>query len=484
MDAAVGDAGRCGSTGLGHLRRRGARTDRADPARLGRRRQLRQTHRDGELVVTLVTFSLFTLILLILLLASGLWIAIALMTTGISGLYIMGGLKPLLALGSISWNTIDSFTLIPVPLFIVMGAIILRCGIAERFYAALAVWLRFLPGGLLQSNIIACSIFAAACGSSVATAGTIGTVTIPQLQQRGYSNPMIFGSLAAGGTLGILIPPSIVMIIYCSIVDQSVATMFIAGIMPGLALAAIFMGYIAIRSLLDPSVAPVEPPKPGERSLRSLLDILPLMGLISFVMASIYLGWATATEAAAIGVVAAYAIALLYGGLTWNNVKLAHVEAVRTTCMVLFIVVSAQVFSYALVYSGVSRALTEYVIALQLPPFVLFMAIMGLYLGLGCLIDGSSMMLLTLPVLYPIVQAAHFDLIWFGVIVVVLIEIGMITPPIGLNLFVLHAMGNGRPFSEVVRGSMPYVALMLIFLIVMWFEPGIVLWLPNHMTAK
>ena len=434
--------------------------------------------------MTWVAFSVLLVAALFVALASGLWIALALLGTGMAGLWVEGGARTFLSLGSISWNTINSFTLSPVPLFIVMGAIILRCGVAERFYAALAIWLRGLPGGLLQSNVVACSVFAAACGSSVATAGTIGTVTIPELKQRGYADRMIFGSLAAGGTLGILIPPSIVMILYCSIVEVSVAKLFIAGVVPGLLLAALFMGYIAVRCLLDPGLAPPETAGyTAAQRLRSLLDILPLFALISFVMGSIYLGWATATEAAALGVVASLVIAALYRGLTLDSLMQAHVSAVRTTCMVLAIVVAAQVFSYALVYSGVSRSLTEWVISLGLPSFVLFLAIIVLYIFLGCLIDGTSMMLLTLPVLFPIITAAGFDLIWFGVAVVVLIEIGMITPPIGLNLFVLHGIGGRTPFSEVTRGALPYVCLMLAFLMLMWVAPGIATWLPDQMTA-
>lgn len=433
--------------------------------------------------MTWVAFSALMVVLLFVTLGSGLWIALALMGTGMTGLYIEGGTRTFLSLGNISWNSINSFTLSPVPLFIVMGAIILRCGVAERFYAALAIWLRGLPGGLLQSNVVACSIFAAACGSSVATAGTIGTVTVPELKARGYDDRMIFGSLAAGGTLGILIPPSIVMIIYASIVEVSVAKLFIAGFMPGIVLSAMFMGYIALRCFLNPDLAPKEQVTyTAAQRLRSLWEILPLTGLIVFVMGSIYLGWATATEAAALGVVASMIVAALYRGLTWENLKQAHMAAVRTTCMVLIIVVAAQIFSYALVYSGVSRSLTEWVIGLNLPNFVLFLAIIALYIFLGCLIDGTSMMLLTLPVLFPIVTAAGFDLIWFGVAVVILIEIGLITPPIGLNLFVLQGIGGKTPYADIVRGSVPYVLLMLLFLMMIWVAPQIVLWLPEQMT--
>ncbi|RAI02430.1 hypothetical protein DLJ53_13830 [Acuticoccus sediminis] len=433
--------------------------------------------------MTWVGFSVFAIVTLFALLASGVWIAIALMTTGMTGLYLEGGTRTFLALGSISWNSINSFTLSPVPMFIVMGAVILRCGVAERFYAALATWMRVLPGGLLQSNIVACSVFAAASGSSVATAGTIGTVTIPELKRRGYDPGMIFGSLAAGGTLGILIPPSIVMIIYASLVDVSVAKLFMAGVVPGILLALVFMGYIAVRCTARRELAPVE--ETTERpSLRSLLDVLPLVSLILAVMGSIYLGWATATEAAAIGVLASLVIAALYGGLSWANLKQAHMEAVRTTCMVLVIVVAAQIFSHCLVYSGVSRSLTEYVISLQLPTFVLFLAIVALYILLGCLIDGASMMLLTLPVLFPIVVGAGFDLVWFGVVVVILIEIGMITPPIGLNLFVLHGMSGGTPYAAVARGALPYVVLMFAFLMLLWLVPDLALWLPAHVGGR
>lgn len=433
--------------------------------------------------MTWVTFSFLMIAMLFLTLGSGLWIAFALMGTGMTGLYIEGGGRAFLSLGNISWNSINSFTLSPVPLFIVMGAVILRCGVAERFYVALAIWLRGLPGGLLQSNVVACSFFAAACGSSVATAGTIGTVTIPELKARGYKDRMIFGSLAGGGTLGILIPPSIVMILYASIVEVSVARLFIAGFMPGLVLSLMFMGYISLRCMMNPSLAPKEQVTyTAEQRIRSLWNILPLMGLILFVMGSIYLGWATPTEAAALGVVASMIVAALYRGLTWENLKQAHISAVRTTCMVLIIVVAAQIFSYALVYSGISRLLTEWVISLELPNFVLFLAIIALYIFLGCLIDGTSMMLLTLPVLFPIINAAGFDLIWFGVVVVILIEIGLITPPIGLNLFVLQGIGGRTPYAEIVRGAVPYVLLMLLFLMMIWVAPQIVLWLPEQMT--
>lgn len=430
-----------------------------------------------------IAFSILMVVMLCLTLGSGLWIAIALMGTGMAGLYIEGGTRTFLSLGNITWNSINSFNLSPVPLFIVMGTIILRCGVAERFYAGLAIWLRALPGGLLQANVVACSVFAAACGSSVATAGTIGTVTIPELKSRGYADRMIFGSLAAGGTLGILIPPSIVMIIYASIVEVSVAQLFIAGLIPGVVLSLMFMGYIAVRCLINPALAPKENATyTTAQRLQSLWDVLPLMGLIGFVMGSIYLGWATATEAAALGVVASMVVAALYKGLSWDNLKLAHISAVRTTCMVLLIVVAAQIFSYALVYSGVSRALTEWVISLNLPGFVLFLAIIILYLILGCLIDGTSMMLLTLPVLFPIINAAGFDLIWFGVAVVILIEIGLITPPIGLNLFVLQGIGGNTRYSDIVRGSVPYVFLMLFFLMMIWVAPQVVLWLPEQMS--
>lgn len=423
--------------------------------------------------------------LLVVLLLSGLWIAFGLGIAGVVVLVLWGGPAALGALGPIAWNTVESFVLTSVPLFILMGEVILRAGLSEGFYRSMGAWFSGIRGGLLQSNIVACGIFAAVSGSSVATAAAIGTVAIPEMTRRGYQRQILFGSLAAGGTLGILIPPSIPMIIYAALVEQSVERLFIAGVLPGIVMSLGFMAYIWLRVTFSPGLAPKNEAQLGwgER-LSSLGGVLPMALLIVLVLGSIWLGYATPTEAAAVGASAAIALSVAARRMTWRIFVDSVASTVRTTCMVLFIIVGAQILSYALVRTGASRALTASVVGLGLSRWLLFSIIILLYIFLGCIIDGVSMMVLTLPILYPIVVAAGFDPIWFGIVLVIMIELGGITPPVGLNMFVIQGLSGGRPMSEVVWGSLPFGVVMLLVLALISVFPGVVTGLPNQMIRR
>ena len=431
-----------------------------------------------------VTFLLVVGLLLILLL-SGLWIAFGLGLAGIIVLLLHGGPPALAPLGYVSWNTVESFVLTSVPLFILMGELILRAGLSENFYRSMGLWFHGLKGGLLQSNIVACAIFAAVSGSSVATAAAIGTVAIPEMTRRGYEPKILFGSLAAGGTLGILIPPSIPMIIYGAMVEQSVERLFIAGVLPGIVMSLIFMAYIWVRVAFTPSLVPPAEERPtwAER-FSSLVGVAPMLLLILLVLGSIWLGYATPTEAAAVGAAAAMVLALASRRLSWRVLTESVTSTIRTTCMVLFIIVGAQILTYALVKTGASRALTAWVVGLGLSKWILFAIVTVLYIFLGCIIDGVSMMVLTLPILYPIIIAAGFDPIWFGIALVILIELGNVTPPVGLNMFVIHGLSGGRPIGEVIWGSLPFGILMLVVLALIGNFPGLVSWLPSTLVRR
>ena len=431
-----------------------------------------------------VTFLLVVGLLLVLLL-SGLWIAFGLGLAGIIVLLLHGGPPALAPLGYVSWNTVESFVLTSVPLFILMGELILRAGLSENFYRSMGLWFHGLKGGLLQSNIVACAVFAAVSGSSVATAAAIGTVAIPEMTRRGYEPKILFGSLAAGGTLGILIPPSIPMIIYGAMVEQSVERLFIAGVLPGIVMSLIFMAYIWVRVAVTPSLVPPAEARPtwAER-FSSLVGVAPMFLLILLVLGSIWLGYATPTEAAAVGAAAAMVLAVASRRLSWRVLTESVTSTIRTTCMVLFIIVGAQILTYALVKTGASRGLTAWVVGLGLSKWILFAIVTVLYIFLGCIIDGVSMMVLTLPILYPIIIAAGFDPIWFGIALVILIELGNVTPPVGLNMFVIHGLSGGRPIGEVIWGSLPFGILMLAVLALISIFPGLVSWLPSTLVRR
>jgi C4-dicarboxylate transporter DctM subunit len=414
------------------------------------------------------------------LLFGGVWIAIALGAAGVLGVLLInpalvGGLE------SVVWNTIENFVLTAVPLFLFMGTIILHSGISARFYRSLAMWLNRLPGGLAQANIGASSVFAALCGSSVATAAAVGAIAIPEMRGRGYDMRVTTGTLAAGGTLGILIPPSIPFIIYGSTVGESVGRLFIAGLVPGIIMTAAFMLFLALQVRLRPELVPADVERfTWLERLRGLRDVVPIALLILVVMGGIYAGVMTPTEAAGVGAAGAVGVALLYRSLTWRILKRSLLDTLRTNAMILFIVVGAQIMSFALVSAGVPRGIVAAIDRLHAPPYAILLLVTLMYVVLGCLVDALSLMLLTLPVVHPVMKAAGFDPIWFGVVLVILLEVGLVTPPVGMNLFVIQGMAE-TPLGVVGWGAFPYVVLLLLGVLLLTLVPDLVLWLPSKM---
>jgi tripartite ATP-independent transporter DctM subunit len=427
--------------------------------------------------------TLILAISLVVMLMTGQWTAFALGICGVLVLYLSKGALGLTALSSVVWNNANSYLLIAVPMFLLMGEIILRSGVSSYFYRGVVALLGRLPGGLLHSNIASCAVFSAVSGSSVATAATVGTVAIPEMLSRGYEPRTVFGSLAAGGTLGILIPPSIVMVLYGALVEESIARLFMAGVVPGLLMAGIFMIFIAVLLLIKPSYAPPRSAASGKSRAGEAAHVFPVLGLLVVVLGSIYSGIATPTEASALGAAGAILLALGYRSFTRRVFTESLMATVKTTCMVALIIICAQILSTALTYSGVSRGVSEWVMGMGLGKWQFFVALVVLYIVLGCFVDGISMIYMTLPVLLPVVKAFGFDLVWFGVILTVLIELGQITPPVGLNLFTIHAISGGAKFSEVAAGSAPYVALMLLVILMLCVWPEIALWLPTTMRG-
>jgi C4-dicarboxylate transporter, DctM subunit len=419
--------------------------------------------------------------ILFILLVGGEWIAFGLGAAGVFALLVTGGTVNFHPLGAVMWNSVNNFTLTAIPLFVFMGEMVLHGGISQRFYRGMGLLFSRLPGGLLQANIVSCAIFAAVTGVSVATAATVGTVAIPELTKRGYNREMIFGSLAGGGTLGILIPPSVPFIVYGVMAQESITDLFAAGIIPGIGLSLIFMIYIAIRVFMKPQLAP----RSQEVSLSPrekffvYLHILPVFGLIFLVLGGIYFGIMTPTEAAAVGAFVAMIMSACYGKLTFSNLKVVLTQTVRTTSMILIIMAGASIFSFALVNSGINRELTNWVVSMGQVQVTFFILICIIYIVMGCFFDPISMVVLTMPILYPIVLKFGFNPIWYGVILVILIELGLITPPVGFNLFVIHGISGGRPMGEIIRGSLPYMFMMLFMIGILYFFPQIATWLPQ-----
>ena len=378
----------------------------------------------------------------------------------------------------------NSFSLTAIPLFILMAELMERSGLSIRTYRGLARLVCVIPGGLLQTNIAGCALFSAISGSSVATAAAIGGVALPQLEKRKYSPALSAGSLAAGGTLGILIPPSIAMIVYGTFTETSVAKLFMAGVIPGLVLTGLFMAFIAICALVKPEVAPKEQ---GPQSLRefasALSDLLPLTALVIAIMGSLYLGFATPTEAAALGCVFVLVVARVWGKLSWHVIR----ASLRTTTLVsgniMFIVFAAFIFSYAISMGGVGEKLTTWLVDMKLTRTEFMFAMLILFSLLGAFVESLGIIVITVPLLYPVLLQFGFDPVWFGIVLVLFIEMGQITPPIGINLFVIQGLWNGK-LSDVVRGSIPFHLLMFVMLGLLVIWPEIALWLPQNMTAK
>lgn len=419
------------------------------------------------------------------LLIAGLWVPLAITVSALFYIYFEGGFFGLRAVGLISWGSMYSFTLTAVPLFLFMAELLLQSGVAARVYDGLSRIVQRMPGGLLQTNIAGCALFSAISGSSVATAAAIGTVAMPQLLGRGYSRTLSAGSLAAGGSLGILIPPSIPLIIYGTFTETSVTRLFFAGFVPGILMAVIFMIFIMACAWWDPKIAPAadHSAEPGERVswLRTAADILPFMLVIVVTLGSLYFGFATPTEAAAVGCGLAIIVGLFWGDLRPAVFFGALRNAMVTSAAILFIVYAAFLFSYAVGIDGLGHRLTQMLVALDLSRPALILAIVAVYLILGCVVESIGMMVITLPVLFPVLVAYEIDLIWFGIFLVILIELGQLTPPLGINLFVIQGIWSGQ-LSEVIRGSTPFFFLIFGMMLLLWAIPDIATWLPRFMS--
>jgi len=430
----------------------------------------------SELAVTaLLIGSLF------LILGSGVWIGLTLTGVAWIAMELFSSRPAGEAMALTIWGSASSWTLTALPLFIWMGEILFRTKLSESMFKGLAPWVNWLPGRLLHTNIIGCTIFAAVSGSSAATCATIGKMTLPELTRRGYPQDQIIGSLAGAGTLGLLIPPSIIMIVYGVSAEVSISQLFVGGILPGLVLASMFSGYIILWSLRHPDKIPptTETFTMAQRLFESR-HLIPVVGLISAVLGSIYAGVATATEAAAVGVLGSFVLSAVQGSLNWSNFKESLMGATRLYCMIALILAGAAFLTLSMGYIGLPRHLAEYVSSLGLSPFMLILALTVFYAILGCFLDGISMVVLTMGVLLPTVQAAHIDLLWFGIFIVIVVEMAQITPPVGFNLFVLQGMTK-KEITYIARVTLPFFFLMCVMVLLLWFFPQMATWLPSKM---
>jgi tripartite ATP-independent transporter DctM subunit len=418
------------------------------------------------------------------LLALGVWIGIALILVGCAAM-LMATTAPIGPVMATSiWASSASWTLTALPLFIWMGEILFRTRLSEQMFRGLAPWLNWLPGRLVHVNVLGCGIFAAVSGSSAATCATIGKIALPELKKRGYDEMLSLGSLAGSGTLGLLIPPSIPMVVYAIAANVSVIQVFLAGFLPGLLVMVLYSGYIVVWSLLHPDRTPPREPQTGFlHKVKQSARLLPCLALILFIFAALLLGWATATECAALGVFGALLLAWWSGSLTWSTFLESVLSATRLTCMIMLILAGAAFTTAAMAFTGIPAALASWVEAQHLSPYTLIAALTVMYVILGCLIDGISMIVLTTVVVLPMVKQAGFDLIWFGVYLIILVEMAQITPPVGFNLFVLQNM-SGRDSVTIARAAMPFFLLLVAAVAIITVLPEIALVLPRFVFPQ
>lgn len=412
-------------------------------------------------------------------------VAVAIIAVGALGGYLMYGMPLVDMMGGVIWSSLNSPSMLAIPLFMMLGELLLRGGIADRMFDALAVWLARLPGGLLHTNIATCTLFSATSGSSVATAATVGTIALPALQQYKYPMKPSLGSLAAGGTLGILIPPSVNLLVYGSLANTSVGQLFAGGVMPGILMALSFSVYI----FLFHGKAGAEAKDLIDMPLRQKLALgkylIPPFIIFGVVMGSIYGGLATPTESAAIGVVIALFFVGLNGRLNFDLLVNCSIQAAKTSGMVMIVLVCALLLNVTISMTGAAQAMTQWIASFDLSQIALLFVLLAFYMVLGTFMDAMSMLVLTVPIVIPIVIAAGIDPVWFGIFIVIMCEVALITPPVGMNLFVVQGVRiDGGPYSDVIKGAVPYVVIMMVFAIVLMFFPGIVLWLPNMLAGR
>lgn len=424
---------------------------------------------------------LFIVVLLFALLLGGVWVGIALMSVGILSLETFKSIRIDRFLAGDLWGTSTALELVTLPLFILMGEILFHTRLSENLFAGLSPWVRGLPGRLLHVNVLGCTLFAAVSGSSAATTATVGRITLAELEKRGYDRSLAAGSLAGSGTMGFLIPPSIPLIVYGVIAEISILDLFVAGIVPGLILGAVFMGYIAVRAILNPALAPAEDIHfTWREKVAALRKLLPTVLLMLFVIGSMYFGYASVTEAAAIGVLGALILTAWERQFTFRIVGSALMGTVRTCSLIGLIIAGALFLSKAMARLSIPTDVAIAIDALHLSPLMLIALLLLFYLVLGCFLDGLSTIVMTLPVTLPLVISAGFDPVWFGVFLIVTIEMAQITPPVGFNLFVLHSI-NGEKIGRLAVAAAPFCALMICFVVLLSVFPGIATWLPSTM---
>ncbi len=434
--------------------------------------------------MTEIFLIIFFISVLLFFLGSGVWVAVSMIGVSTIGMMLFTSRPVGDAMATTIWGTSSSWTLTALPLFVWMGEILFRTKLSENLFAGLSPWMQKLPGGLIHVNVVGCALFAAISGSSAATVATVGKMSIPELRKRKYPEKILLGSLAGSGTLGLLIPPSIILIIYGVTVQESIAKLFIAGIIPGIMIALIFMSYVIIWSLINKKSMPkyVENFSFLEKIKKSK-QLLPVIILISAVIGSIYTGVATATEAASLGVVGAIILSYFQKSLTFDTFKQSLLGATKTSCMIAFILAGSTFLSLAMGFTGLPRNLAIWIQNMELSPYVLIFVLMIFYIILGMFLDGISAVVLTMAIIEPMIRQAGFDMIWFGIFLVIVVEMAQITPPVGFNLFVLQGMAN-KDMGFIARSAFPLFMLMILAVILVVIFPEIALWMPQQMVQN
>lgn len=427
--------------------------------------------------------SLF-LFVLFLLLGSGVWVGLALLGVAFVGMFLFTSRPPGDAMITTIWTSSSSWTLTALPLFIWMGEILYRTRLSEDMFRGLSPWMARLPGGLVHTNVVGCAVFAAVSGSSAATLTTVGKMSIPELRRRNYPEKMVIGTLAGAATLGLMIPPSLTLIVYGVTINESIRKLFLAGVIPGLVLALLFMGYVAVMSKVSRNFNP--DPEPHMSFVQKLVNsryLIPVILLILLVIGSMYAGLATATEAAAFGVIGALVLAAIQRSLSWETFTASLMGATRTSAMIALILAGAAFLSLSMGFTGLPRALADFIAEMKLSQFELLMALLVFYIILGCFLDGISSVVLTMAVVEPMIRQAGIDVIWFGIFVVVAVEMAQITPPIGFNLFVLQGMTN-HEMGYIARAAVPMFMIMVLMVFILIAIPELATWLPDTMKAN
>ncbi len=434
--------------------------------------------------MTEILLTIFFISVLLIFLGSGIWVAISMVGVSSIGMMLFTTRPVGDAMATTIWGASSSWTLTALPLFVWMGEILFRTKLSENLFEGLSPWMQKLPGGLVHVNVVGCALFAAISGSSAATVATVGKMSIPELRKRKYPESILLGSLAGSGTLGLLIPPSIILIIYGVTVQESIAKLFIAGIVPGIMIALIFMTYVMIWSLINKKSMPTfKQDFSLMEKVRKSGKLIPVILLIVSVIGSIYTGIATATEAASLGVVGALILSYFQKSLSLRTFKESLLGATKTSCMIAFILAGATFLSLAMGFTGLPRNLALWIEGMELSPYVLIFVLMIFYIILGMFLDGISAVVLTMAIIEPMIRQAGFDMIWFGVFLVIVVEMAQITPPVGFNLFVLQGMAN-KDMGYIARSAFPLFLLMIFAVILVVIFPGIALWMPDQMIKN